>query len=187
MATPNRGVGAWLAVFLAACSATESAPPRDPSETGPEPSALPPDPSTTVRFRYPKIGGGELTSDELRGRVTLVLLVTTYDVASHAEARFIEELLHETKPRINAVIIALEHAENLPLIEAFARTLKLDAPIVLGDAAAIRGEGAFPGLKHVPSIVIIDPQGHERFRHVGFAKKEAIAEALERVQSGQSP
>jgi hypothetical protein len=54
--------------------------------------------------------------------------------------------------------------------------------VALADAATIAGEGPFSGLHHVPSVVILDAEGREAFRHVGLITQEALEEVLRGIE-----
>ena len=56
---------------------------------------------------------------------------------------------------------------------------------VIADAATIVGEGPFAGLHHVPSVVILDKEGREAWRHVGFVDQARLEAAVKAVE--QSP
>jgi hypothetical protein len=113
--------------------------------------------------------------------------VTTYDVASQAEARFLAGLLRDHKPRLNVALLVLEPPENRPLVEAFAATLKLPYPVALAGAATIAGEGPFAGLHHVPSVVILDREGREALRQLGFTTQNALEELVRAVERSEPP
>ena len=136
-----------------------------------------------VSFRYPNVLGGDLTSESLQGRVTVLLLMTTYDVPSQAEVLFLTRLHKEHAPRINAALIALEQPESRDLVREFVRALALDYPVGMADAATIAGKGPFGELQHVPSIVILDRDGRERFRHLGPMKYADMQAAVRKVES----
>ncbi|WP_437965282.1 TlpA disulfide reductase family protein [Sorangium sp. So ce260] len=133
-------------------------------------------------FSYETLDGRELSTASLAGRFSVIGFVATYDVASQAEARFLAGLFRDHTPRINAALLVLEASENRPLVEAFVATLKLPYPVALADAATIAGEGPFAGLHHVPSVVILDPEGKEAFRHVGLITQESLEEVLRRLE-----
>ncbi|WP_437631257.1 TlpA family protein disulfide reductase [Sorangium sp. So ce854] len=133
-------------------------------------------------FSYETLDGRELSTASLAGRFSVIGFVATYDMASQAEARFLAGLFRDHTPRINAALLVLEASENRPLIEAFVATLKLPYPVALADAPTIAGEGPFAGLHHVPSVVILDPEGREAFRHVGLITQEALEEVLRRLE-----
>jgi len=147
-----------------------------------EPSGAP------VLFRYPDVRGGELTSDGLQGRVSVLLFMTTYDVPSQAEVLFLTRLHKEHTPRINVALIVLEPPESRDIVKEFVRALKLEYPVGMADAATIRGNGPFAKLQHVPSIVILDKGGRERFRHLGPMLYPAMQAAVRGVEKdAESP
>jgi hypothetical protein len=106
---------------------------------------------------------------------------TTYDVPSQAQVKFLAQVHRDHTPRINVALIVLEQPENEVLVAAFADALGLRFPVALADAATIRGEGPFAGLRHVPSVVILDREGRERTRNLGLMSNVEIEEALTNV------
>lgn len=139
-----------------------------------------------VDFAFEDLDGQPVSSETVKGRVTVIALIATYDVASQASARWLGEIVKDHVPRINGVGIDLELPENKPLASAFAGALHLPYPLCMADDVTIRGEGAFAGLGQVPSLVILDKTGVERFRHVGLLKKEELEAAVKRVESGKN-
>jgi hypothetical protein len=139
---------------------------------------------TPLRFAYEGIDGRPVSSDALANRVSVIGLLTTYDVHSQVEARFLAAALQRHTPRINVAVLMLEAAENKPLVEAFARSLALPYPVALADPATIAGDGPFAGLHDVPSVVILDQQGREAYRHAGLLDEAALEAALRAVEKG---
>jgi hypothetical protein len=166
--------GFLLATILTACGS--KAPPTAASPT----VALIDGPRRD--FEFTTIDGKSLSTASVAGRVTVIGFVATYDVASQAQARFLAIVLRRHVPRINAAILVLEPPENFPLAEAFVKTLDLRYPAALADAATIAGTGPFAGLHHVPSVVILDEEGHERFRYIGLAVDRVLTLAVRAVQ-----
>ena len=118
----------------------------------------------------------------LRGRVTVLAFVTTYDVASQAATRFAMQLARSHVPRLNVALVVLEPIESRPLVDAFASALDLPFPALLADDATIRGEGPFAGLHHVPSFVVLDREGRERARHLGLLEHAELDAIVRRVE-----
>ncbi len=112
--------------------------------------------------------------------MTLILFAATYDTASQAQARIVQAVLRQQVPRINVLLLALEPPHHKMLVEAFAQSLNLSYPIALADADTIAGHGVFEGLHHVPSLVLLDRQGRERWRHLGFVREEGVRRAISR-------
>jgi hypothetical protein len=174
-APPSRLAGSLtLLLALAACS-----PPPEPAR---EPAVTTSPSGSPLHFAYETLDGKPLTSDALRGRITVVAFLTTYDFHSQAEARFLSSIARRHTPRLNAAALILEAAENRPLAEAFTATLALPYPVALADEATIAGEGPFAGLHHVPSIVILDREGREAYRHLGLIEEAALDQAIRSVE-----
>lgn len=126
------------------------------------------------RFAYETLDGRVVTSQRYRGRMTVVAMVATYDTASQAQTRFLETVYRRHAPRINALLLVLEPPEHRPLVEAYQSSLALSYDVALADAETIAGEGAFAGLHHVPSIVLLDREGREVWRNLGLVEVEAL-------------
>ena len=167
-------LAAAFTLALAACS-----PPAEPAREAVV--ALAPS-GPPLHFAFETLDGKPLTSESLRGRITVLAFLTTYDFPSQAEARFLSSIAHRHAPRLNAAALILEAAENLPLAQAFTSALALPYPVALADSATIAGEGAFSGLHHVPSIVILDREGREAYRHVGLIEEAALDQAIRAVE-----
>ena len=118
----------------------------------------------------------------MSGRISVIGFVATYDAASQAQARFLTALLKRHVPRINVAILVLEPPENRPMVEAFVGALRLPYPAALADAATIAGHGPFAGLHHVPSVVILDREGRERWRHLGLIQENDMDAAVREVE-----
>jgi hypothetical protein len=53
----------------------------------------------------------------------------------------------------------------------------------MADSATIEGRGPFAGLHHVPSVVVLDRTGVERFRHLGLLDHVGLESAVREVES----
>ena len=174
MTALQRLLAVALTVTPVACS-----PPPEPAHA-PAVAAAPS--GSPLHFDFETLDGKPLTSASLRGRITVLAFLTTYDFPSQAEARFLSSIARRHTPRLNAAALILEAAENRPLAEAFTAALGLPYPVALADAATIAGEGAFAGLHHVPSVVILDREGREAYRHVGLIEEPALEQAIRAVE-----
>ena len=116
--------------------------------------------------------------------MSLIVFAATYDTASQAQARIAQAILRQHVPRINVLLVALEPPHHRMLVDAFAQSLNLSYPVALADADTIAGRGAFEGLQHVPSVVLLDRQGRERWRHLGLVREEGVRRALRRYDQG---
>jgi hypothetical protein len=182
---------------LLGCAPSASATPSRPAPN-PVELAAPEQLGPPVEFAWTSIRGGETTSEAMRGRTTLLVFGTTYDVASQAQVRFVTAVVRRHTPRINALLVVLEQPENRILVEAFANAFDLPYPVALADAPTIAGEGAFRGLHHVPSIVVLDaararasasPRPARRGRSRGAAlegRSDALSASAGRVRGGSA-
>jgi hypothetical protein len=131
-----------------------------------------------VTFEFASLDERPTSTEGTRGRVTVLLFLTTYGDPSILAARFLTKVYREHAPRFNAVAVFLERVENRPLARIFVDTLALPFPSAMGSDADIAGKGPFKGLDTVPSVVILDRLGREVFRKVGVAKPDEIVRVL---------
>jgi hypothetical protein len=157
-------------MMLAACASTER------GESG---ITSRPPPSQPLHFAYPLIDDtGDLRSEALRGEPTIVTFLTTFDLASQAEARFVSAVFSRHRGRIHAAAVVLEPRENGPLVLAFRDALKLPYPVAFGDALLIGGEGPFGDVHAVPSTVVLDGEGRLIWKRVGLTQEDELEKAL---------
>lgn len=180
------GWGALLVgVFGALGCAPVPASPEPSAASTPAPPAVTEAAGAPLVFSFPEVRGkADVTGESLRGRISIVGFVTTYDLPSQAQVRYLNQLAREHVPRLNVALLVLEPPENREIAAAFADMLGLKYPVAMADAATIRGEGPFAGLHHVPSLVILDREGRERYRYLGMldaAKLEQAVVDVERV------
>jgi hypothetical protein len=158
---------AWLAVLpfivLLGCGAPSEA--REPAPAGS---------GKYVEFAFGVLDGSVFTHENTRGRVTAILLVTTYDLPSQVAARRLGDAFHQHKPRFNAACVALEAADNSVLVQTFRDTLRLDYPVALADVVELRASSAFAEVDRVPMLLILDRSGRERLRHSGLFETEEL-------------
>ncbi|MEM1029947.1 MAG: TlpA family protein disulfide reductase [Myxococcota bacterium] len=134
------------------------------------------------RFRFASLAGPVVTHENYRGRMTVILLAATYDAGSQVQARFVESVVRRHTPRINALMVVLEPPQNAPLVEAFAASLALSYDVAFADAATIAGEGPFPGLHHVPSLLLLDRDGREVWRRLGLVERGPLSDTIRAYQ-----
>jgi len=123
-------------------------------------------------------GRGFLTPEPLRGRPTVLVFLTTYDLASQVQARFLSGIVRRRGAAVHAGAVVLEPPENRPLVVAFHDALKLDYPVAMGDASLIAGEGPFGDVHAVPSTVVLDSEARLVWKHLGLSKEDEIENVL---------
>ncbi len=173
------------AALLLACAPAEAPRRPSPSPAASSASAVPTGDVTS--FVFMTIDGRAVSSAGYRGRMTVIVFVATYDTASLAQARFVNSVFRRHTPRINALMLALEPSQNAPLVETFAHTLELGYDVALADEATIAGKGPFPGLHHVPALVLLDRDGREVWRHLGVTDARTLDDAITAHDAGPAP
>lgn len=169
-----------LSLCLAACAALGC---------GAEEAAAPP-PATAlsvapraVGFSFPTLDGPALTPESLAGRISVLAFIATYDSPSQGETQLLLATLRSHRPRINLALLVLEPPENRPLVETFVRVLDVTCPVAFADPETIAGKGPFAGLNQVPSLVVLDRQGREVARSIGFIDRARIERILHDVEA----
>jgi hypothetical protein len=135
----------------------------------------------SLEFEYLGPDDARLAATQLRGRVTLLLLLTTHDLGSQLMARQAQELLRRFVPRINAAAIVMEAPQYGSLVPLFKQGLELSYPVVMADAALLSGRGPFGEVGFLPTSVVLDRQGRESERIVGGATMAQLEAALRRA------
>ena len=108
----------------------------------------------------------------------VIAFLTTYDLASQAEARFLNGIAKRHGPTVHAAAVMLEPPDNRPLVVAFRDALKLEYPVAMADALLIAGEGPFGDVHAVPSTVVLDSEGRLVWSRVGLSKEDEIENVL---------
>jgi hypothetical protein len=179
----GRALAARIAAALLAGGCVADAPAEAPA---PPTASIAPDPAPgapPVAFGWTDLRGRPLSTESVRGRITVLAFIATYDVASQAQARFLTALSHRHVPRLNVGLVVLEQPSNGPLVEAFVDSLGIEYPVAFADAATLAGHGPFEGLHHVPSVVVLDRQGRERARRLGLATERDLEALVREVEA----
>ena len=66
---------------------------------------------------------------------------------------------------------------------AFVDTLGITYPVAFADEATLAGKGPFEGLHHVPAVVVLDKDGHERARHLGFLDEQQLDDLVKQAEA----
>jgi len=161
-----------LAVLAASCSHSEPAP-AVPSSPTIEALGQP------VTFAYPSVDDApDVTSARMRGKPTILVFLSTFDIASQAQARFLSMVQRRREPPIHAAAIVLEPKENRALVAMFRQSLGLAYPVALGDDELIAGKGPFGDVRAVPATVVLDASGRIVARREGLLKDDELEAML---------
>ncbi len=172
LAIPRIAGAVLVALALGSASCASERPPSQPVLGGAPRSA-------PLQFQYPLIDGRSwLGADGLRGHPTVISFLATYDMASQAQARFLNGLAQRLRGRIQFAAVMLERADNRPLIIAFRDGLNLGYPVAMGDADLISGSGPFGDVHVVPSTVVLDAEARLVWKKLGLASEEEIEKVV---------
>lgn len=128
--------------------------------------------------------GNAYSSENARGRVTVLLFMSTYDTASQIAVTRLNSEIHGLKRRINAVGIALEPPNHAPLVGVFRDSLHLTFPLLLPDPATLAGQGPFGSIDVVPTWVVLDASGREIWRKSGVSAMTELHRMLDSLGAG---
>ncbi len=167
-------LAASMAVALC-CAACPAAVLEPPPQIGQE---VPLSSQPVRRFAFRTLDGAWISTASLRGRMSVVVMAATFDAASQVQARFLKQVAHSHKPRINALLVVLEPAHHEPLVRSFVNTFQLPYPVVMADADTLAGRGPFQGLHHVPAVVLLDRDGREVWRRLGLIEAKPLSAAI---------
>lgn len=156
-------------LVMGACGGAHDAEPKAPQDVhGP-----------AVVFSLITTDGSELSSATTRGRVTLLLFLTTYDNASQLMARQFKTIVHHHRPRVNVGAIVLETSKYAVLAPVFKQSLELDYPVAMADEATLRGLGPFGAVHRVPTIIVLDGRGRRVWSQEGFVSPRQVEHVLD--------
>jgi hypothetical protein len=159
---------------LAACT-------RPPGVKGNSPSAV----GEVVSYSFGTLDGELLTSQKFQGRVTVLLFGTSYDLATQAVSKRLNQLWHEHTPRINVALVLVEPPENADMARAYKDLMGLDYPVALADSDPSHVGGPFGPIRVIPSWVFLTRSGRVATSAVGdvsLRDLDRLVEAAERVR-----
>lgn len=135
-----------------------------------------------IYFDFPSAGAdAEVSSESTRGRVTALLFITMFDIASQIIARRLGEAITTFTPRVNAAAVVIEPPLYAELLPSYRESLSLPYPVVMADYATQSGAGPFGDITRVPTLVVLDREGRETFRHQGPLERDELEQALQRA------
>jgi hypothetical protein len=139
----------WGVLLALACgSATPGSLP--PKQLGSRPS---------LEFSYLTPKGVEVSTQTLKGRVSVVALISTDDLASQVLVRRLEELRRTYVPRVNVAAVALQPPRDASLVEMYPLVIELSFPVASADSELLGGAGPFGVLEQIPCAVVLDKKG----------------------------
>lgn len=136
-----------------------------------------------IEYRFPGIDGQVVDSMSHRGRVTVLLFVTTFDLASQAQAQRLEDLYRSHVPRLNAVAVVMEAPRHVDLARSFREVLNLHYEVAIADRQAVARQGALRVVQQVPAWVVVDAKGTVRAAAVGGVSPQELTRLVRMAEN----
>jgi hypothetical protein len=136
--------------------------------------SVPTSAQTVVTFKYDSLDERPVSSEAVRGRPTVVAFVTTWDTPSQAQVNFLVAMAKNDGDRSNYALVALQERQDREIVELYRTKLGVTFPVALADRATIGGGGPFGDVHSVPTVVILDREGHIVWQKVGLAKSDEL-------------
>ena len=161
-----------LACASGACGPkTGAGPPVGVSTKGDAPS---PPSDKAVRYAFDPLDEREVSSEAMRGKPTVIVFVSTGDLIGQAQVSYLVHMAKNDGDRVNYAMVALHPRKEIVLVDAYKRTLGVEFPVALGDSSATNAAGPFGEIPAVPTTIVLDRDGHIRWKHTGLAKSEEL-------------
>lgn len=157
-----------LLTVLAACALWTASCSQEPDQPPPRsinPFALP-------EFELPTPDGGKLSSNSLKGKITLINFWTTWSPASIRQKNELMVLRDRYRESgIQVVGIAVSTDNSIEDIKSFISHENVDYPIGIADR---NFHHKFKGIDAIPSTFVVDPDGMIVNRYTGVALPEEL-------------
>lgn len=140
-------------------------------------------PSKVLDFSLPGLDGELVESKHLLGRVTVLLFLTTFDVASQAQARRLEDLHRMHVPRLNALGIVVEAPRYATLASEYQKSLGLSYPLVMGERAVLDAHQDLRNVKSVPAWIVLDREGQVVSSAAGSLSLDELEDMVSKAEA----
>lgn len=115
-------------------------------------------------FSLARRGGGEVSLDQLRGKVVLINFWATWCGPCRKEMPLLDQLQKKYSP-LGFTLLGVNVEEDGRLFDTFLRDVPVSFPILLDPA---NGVSKLYQVEAMPSTVIIDRKGNVRYIHQGY-------------------
>ncbi len=159
-------------LLLCACQRVVDEPVADPVETE----------GRVLQFAFGTTDGEEVSNATTRGRVTVLVFVTTFDLGSQVVAKRLDQVMRTHHPRINAAAVVLEAPNHAPLAEAFRSALELSYPVALADLPELAQNSGLGEVRSVPTVLVLNGEGREIARNIGVCTVSSLESWIARAQ-----
>lgn len=131
-------------------------------------------PAGPVSYAFDPLDERPVSSEEMRGKPTVIVFVTTGDIVGQAQVSYLVHMAKNDGERVNYAVVALHPRKEIVLVEAYRQTLGVEFPVALGDPASVHAGGPFGEIPAVPTTVVLDRGGRVVWKHTGLAKGDEI-------------
>jgi len=114
----------------------------------------------------------------MRGRVSVIAFVTTWDLLSQAQVEFLAVMSKHDGAKVNYVAVALQRMADRELVDVYRKNLALPYPFAITGGADDPSVSAFAPFDAVPTTVILDREGRVAFRKTGLVKSDELRAAM---------
>jgi cytochrome c biogenesis protein CcmG, thiol:disulfide interchange protein DsbE len=137
-------------------------------------------------FKLEKVAGGFMTSEDLKGKVTVVDLWATWCQPCIEEIPIYNRLHAAFEGGHDVAIVGIAVSSPVRDIPSKVRQLGIKYPVLIGDDKAIQ---AFGGVRGFPTTVVITKEGKIYKRYMGAVrdKEQKIKQDIERLFGGRLP
>lgn len=139
-------------------------------------STVPPRP--VAAFSFESLDARPVSSAAFAGKPLVVAFITTWDMLSQAQVRFMVEMDKHDQGKVGYAAVCLQEAKDRELIEVYKNTLGITFPMAIAERATLANGGPFADVQTVPTVVLLDGSGNVRVQKVGLVKPEEIRGAL---------
>jgi cytochrome c biogenesis protein CcmG/thiol:disulfide interchange protein DsbE len=136
-------------------------------------------------FNLENVAGGFMTSEDLKGKVTVVDLWATWCKPCIDEIPIYNRLYDAFKSQ-DVAIVGIAVSSPPRDIPSKVRQLGIKYPVLIGDDKAVQ---AFGGVRGFPTTVVISREGKIYKRYMGAVrdKEQKIKQDIERLSGGRFP
>ena len=133
---------------------------------------------TVPQFSFDSLDARPVSSHALRGRVTVITFVTTWDLMSQAQVEFLAVMAKRDGAKVNYAAVALQRYADRELIEVYRTKLGLPYPFAIAGGADDPSVAPFVPFEAVPTTIVLDKEGHIAFRKTGLVKSDELRSAM---------
>jgi thiol-disulfide isomerase/thioredoxin len=140
---------------------------------------------TVAPFNFPNVAGGFMTSDDLKGKVTVVDVWATWCGPCVKEIPMYNQL-YDAFAGQDVAFVGIAVESSLRDIQAKVRQLGIKYPILKGDDKALY---AFGRVEVFPTTVVLTKEGkiYKRYRGALPDKKERIKQDIQQLLAQDTP